>query len=133
MVTMQNYRNLDIWSKAKTLAAQVLRLTLREPLKSNYGIAEQIKRAAISVPSNIAEGCGRDSQKEFLRFLDISLGSLFELETQLEVVNEVWLDFVNNDIKMILKETDILGKMIKKFQDSVSRELLRNRMIRPTP
>ena len=82
------YRDLLVWQKAKSLALQVYRATECLPKAEVFGLTAQIRRAAISVVSNIAEGQGRGSKREFANFLCISRGSLLELQTQLEIAEE---------------------------------------------
>lgn len=82
---MHNFRKLDIWLDGVELADTVYSLTDSFPRPEVYGLASQMQRAAVSVPSNIAEGSGKGSDRDFARFLSISLGSLFELETQVEI------------------------------------------------
>ena len=79
---LQSYRDLLAWQKAMELAALVYRLTESFPKREVYGLAAQIRRAGVSVPSNIAEGYGRGGRREYLQFLLIAQGSLKELETQ---------------------------------------------------
>ena len=81
-----DFRNLVAWQKAMDLVEQTYRLTISFPKEERYGLTAQIRRAAVSIPSNIAEGQGRrSSNEEFTRFLHISLGSLAELQTQAEL------------------------------------------------
>ncbi|MBD5309191.1 MAG: four helix bundle protein [Bacteroides sp.] len=80
-----NFKNLKVWQKSMELVSDVYILVRFLPREEMYALSDQIRRAAISIPSNIAEGHGRDSNREFIRFLSISRGSLFELETQLEI------------------------------------------------
>jgi len=83
---LQNYKNLLVWQKAMDLVAQVYLLSGKFPNAESYGLKSQIQRAAVSVPSNIAEGQARGStNSEFSRFIRIALGSLAELDTQLEL------------------------------------------------
>ena len=86
---VRNYKDLDVWKKAMDLAVDVYALTENFPSSETYGLTMQMRRAAVSVPSNIAEGQARVSTKDFKRFLSISLGSLFELETQLILANRL--------------------------------------------
>lgn len=81
--TVSTHKDLDVWKKAMDLAAQVYSLTARFPKEELYGLTSQIRRSAVSIPSNIAEGAARHSQKEFIQFLHIASGSVAELETQL--------------------------------------------------
>ena len=80
-----DFRELKVWQKAVDLAIEVYSLTSQLPKEEKFALSDQMRRAAVSVPSNIAEGHGRDSSKEFVRFLSMSRGSLRELSTQLEI------------------------------------------------
>lgn len=82
---MKSHRDLDVWKKSISLVTEIYSLTKGFPPEEIYGLTSQMRRAAVSVPSNIAEGAARKSSKEFLQFLHISLGSLAELETQLHI------------------------------------------------
>jgi len=108
---MRNFRNLEIWKEGIALVKQIYKLASKLPQEEKFGLRSQITRAAVSVPSNIAEGCSRNSEVEFKRFLEIAIGSLFELETQLIIIKE--LDLINGyDTKEILKLIDKEEKMI---------------------
>jgi four helix bundle protein len=85
----ESYRDLIAWQKAKALALDVYRITLRFPKDEIYGMRSQMRRAAVSVPSNIAEGKGRHSHKEFVQFLYHARGSLLELETQISIAHDL--------------------------------------------
>lgn len=82
---MHNYRELDVWKKARMLVKDIYVLTKTFPEDERFGLISQMRRCAVSIPSNIAEGSGRSTDKDFANFLSISLGSSYELETQ------VWL------------------------------------------
>jgi four helix bundle protein len=81
---MQDFHNLAVWQKAQTLALNVHRLTELIPRRGNSGLVSQIRRAALSIPTNIAEGCGRASDSDFAKFIQIAIGSSSELECHLE-------------------------------------------------
>lgn len=87
----QSFRELRVWQEAKKLAVEIYRLTGSGDLARDFGLKDQMQRAAVSVPSNIAEGYERKSDAEFIRFLLIAKGSLSELITQLEIATEVGL------------------------------------------
>ena len=87
------YRNLEMWLKARNLVKEVYILSNQFPRNEEYSLTSQIRRSAISVPSNIAEGCGRRSFKETVQFLYIARGSIYELETQLYLTFD--LQFIN--------------------------------------
>ncbi len=80
---MRNFKELKIWQKGFQIAINSFKLTSTFPKEEKYGITSQITKAAVSIPSNIAEGSSRSSEKDYNRFIEISLGSTFELETQL--------------------------------------------------
>ncbi|NOX86719.1 MAG: four helix bundle protein, partial [Chlorobi bacterium] len=84
---MHNFKELKIWQKANKLAEDTYKILLEYPEFEKCGLTSQIRRSVTSIPSNIAEGSGRDSNRDFRRFLAISLGSSFELETQLILSN----------------------------------------------
>ena len=86
---MSNFRNLLVWQKSMSLTTKIYNSTKQFPKEENFGLTSQIRRSSISIPSNIAEGFGRDSNKEYLRFLNISIGSLFEMQTQLEIAKNI--------------------------------------------
>ncbi len=86
---MSNFRNLLVWQKAMSLTTFIYNSTNQFPKEEMFGLTSQIRRASISIPSNIAEGFGSVSNKEYLRFLNISMSSLFELQTQLEIAKNI--------------------------------------------
>jgi four helix bundle protein len=86
---MKTHKDLDVWKEAMSLAKGIYKLTADFPREETYGLVSQIRRAAVSIPSNIAEGAARNSNKEFIQFLYVSLGSLAELETQLLLSKEL--------------------------------------------
>lgn len=85
MADIKTYRDLIIWQKSMTLVTEVYTITTSFPACELYGLTNQMRRCAVSIPSNIAEGYGRNSTGDYKRFLQISVGSLFELQTQLEI------------------------------------------------
>lgn len=82
---MKTYRDLLVWQKAIAFVTQIYKAVKGFPKEELYGLTSQIKRSAISIPSNLSEGYGRKSRKDYLRFLQIAMGSLFEIQTQLEI------------------------------------------------
>lgn len=97
---MKNFRNLSVWQKAHLLAIAVYKITASFPKEEVYGLTSQIRRACVSIPANIAEGCGRDGEAEFRRFLQIAFGSASELEYHIILANE--LKFLRNEDYEIL-------------------------------
>lgn len=82
---MNSYKDLLVWQKAMDLVDEVYRLVRQLPGDEKYALGDQLRRAAVSVPSNIAEGFGRESVKDYVHFLTIARGSLYEVSTQLEI------------------------------------------------
>jgi len=108
---MKTHKDLDVWNKAIDFVSDIYMLTKTFPKEELYGLTSQIRRAAISIPSNIAEGAARTSSKEFSQFLSIALGSIAETDTQLIISNN--LNYINEQQlnKLSSKLTDI-RKMI---------------------
>ena len=86
---MPDYKDLEVWKKSMRLAGDVYKVTAGFPKEEVYGLTNQIRRSAVSIPSNIAEGSGRAGSREFLQFLSIARGSSAELETQLLLATEI--------------------------------------------
>ena len=102
-----------------SLAEEVYRLSAQFPKHETYGLASQLQRSAVSLPSNIAEGHGRNSSKEFHRFLGIALGSLAELETQLILAQHLKY-MTEEELMPSLSNGDEIGKMLKGLQKSLN-------------
>ena len=85
MTQIKTYRDLVVWQKSMALVAEVYKLTKSFPKDEVYGLTSQMRRCAVSIPSNIAEGYGRNSTSDYVRFLRIATGSLYELQTQMEI------------------------------------------------
>jgi four helix bundle protein len=107
-----DYKELDIWVQARMLVKTVYVLTRSFPRDEQFSLTSQVRRCVISVPSNIAEGCGRQSNKETIHFLHIARGSLFELETQLILAGD--LNYIS-DIDNVLKEIERVKKLLNGF------------------
>jgi four helix bundle protein len=115
---MHNFRNLKIWEESIDLTEQIYILTSNFPDAEKYGLTSQMRRCSISIPSNIAEGSSRSSPKEFQHFLSISLGSAFELFTQLELANR--LGMINDEQKNKLSESIVLiERKISSFKKQI--------------
>ncbi len=98
-----NHKDLDVWKKSIKLVKKIYKITRSFPKDENFALVSQIKKSAISIPSNIAEGCARKSDKELIQFLYIALGSIAELETQLIISKELGF-IVNDDVLENLNE-----------------------------
>lgn len=111
---MKNFKQLLIWQKGLKIAVGSFELVSLFPKEEKYGLSQQITHAAVSIPSNIAEGSSRTSSKDYNRFLEISLGSTFEMETQLMIAEAV--NFGDKEkITGLLKDIDEEQKMLISF------------------
>jgi four helix bundle protein len=125
----KNFRELDVWHLGVELAETVYRVTARFPKSELLALSSQMRKAAVSIPSNIAEGRARDSRREFLHFLSISRGSLAELETQLELA--IRLDYTDSDLHTARAQSEILGKKLNRLQTTLrAQEPIANRQQR---
>ena len=112
------FRALLVWQRAMDLNVEVYRLSRRLPSAERFGLADQMRRAAVSVPANIAEGRGRDHRADYLRFLAIARGSLMELDTHLEIA--VRLEYITST--QVAKATDLLSqvrRLLARLTDSL--------------
>jgi four helix bundle protein len=119
---VSSYRDLTVWQRAMEMVEVVYRLTDKLPSAEKYGLASQLQRAAVSLPSNIAEGHARESTREYLRYLLMVRGSLAELETQLLLCER--LKFLTaDDIAPAMAICDGLGRMLRGLQHSLNDKL----------
>ena len=102
MATIEKFEELEVWKTSMNLCADIYKLTNTELFAKDYGLKDQIRRASVSVPSNISEGYERDSKKQFLYFLVIAKGSCGELRTQLKIAQ--LLDYLNEEEYMKINE-----------------------------
>ena len=112
----RRHKRLTLWQDAIDLVTQIYRITANYPEQEKFGLVSQMRRAAVSVASNIAEGSARNSDREFLRFLYIARGSLAELETQLEISKQLKLiepDICANDLEKIFAKLASLARILK--------------------
>lgn len=117
---VQSYRELDVWQLAMELAVECYHATRSFPKEELFGMTSQIRRAAVSIPANIAEGQGRHSTKEFLNFLSTARGSLNELETHLEMSCRVQL-LSTQTLDHLLALTDRISRMLSGLRQSLER------------
>ncbi|WP_085519121.1 four helix bundle protein [Marivirga sericea] len=119
---MHNYKKLKIWEKSMELSLLVYQITSTFPKEERFGLTSQIRRCAVSIPSNIAEGSSRDSSKDFSRFLRISIGSSFELKTQLLLSKD--LDFISeSDFDAVVEALNEIQKMLNSFIKKMNAEV----------
>ena len=110
-----NFLNLEIWKRSRKLVKRIYQVTQSFPSEEKFGLSSQIRRCSVSVPSNIAEGCGRGTSPQLKHFLDISIGSLCELETQTYLSFD--LDYFNQStLKELIDEITAIRKMTNSFK-----------------
>lgn len=120
-MTKHNFKELIVWQKARILVVDVYKITRSFPSEEKYALTSQIKRSVISISSNIAEGAGRSTDKDFAHFLDIALGSSNELESQ--IINATDLEFVSKEnIKDVYNLIIEVQKLIYGFQKKFRNE-----------
>lgn len=123
MSTIHNIKKLKIWNDSIDLCMEVYKALATMPNDEKYGLSSQLKRAAVSIPSNIAEGAGRERDKEFYYFLNIAYGSSYELQTQLILCEK--LDFISSEInKLLLERIDEVQKMIYVFKENINKKII---------
>jgi four helix bundle protein len=120
---LKNYRDLKVWQKSYRLCLDLYRITKKFPKEEIYGLTSQIRRAAVSIPSNMAEGYGRKTTADYLRFLYIAYGSICELETQLLLSSD--LNYVNKEnLKALRDDTEEVERMLKALIKSLENKRL---------
>lgn len=118
---VRSYRDLKVWQQSKALALTIYQSTQALPSEERYGLVSQMRRCAVSIPSNIAEGNAR-STRDYLRFIDMAQGSLAELETQLEISHE--LGYLTNDtLRECFASSHEIGRMLSGLSTSLQSKL----------
>ena len=119
---MKTFRDLLIWQKAMELVTKCYKITRQLPKEELFGLTSQVRRCSISIPSNIAEGFGRGTNKDYHRFLTIAMGSLFEFQTQIEIAYN--LDYISVDeFNSIHEDSRELERMLSAFINKVKETL----------
>ncbi|MCB0398985.1 MAG: four helix bundle protein [Winogradskyella sp.] len=112
------FKELQIWQRSRSFCSDVYKLTSEFPESEKFGLVNQLRRASVSIPSNIAEGSSRSSNKDFVRFLTMSIGSAYEIETQLLIAHD--LNFISEqELKQVTNDLNEIIKMISKFKSSL--------------
>ncbi|MGN6646752.1 MAG: four helix bundle protein [Cytophaga sp.] len=115
---MHKYKELKVWQKSMNITAEIYKVTEELPEKEKFNLTSQIRRSAVSIPSNIAEGAGRNSKKDFSHFLSVALGSSFELETQVILTEK--LNYLTKDqIEQLLSQLIEVQSMILGLKKSL--------------
>jgi four helix bundle protein len=115
---MHRFKDLEIWKKSRLFCSEIYTVTANFPDSEKFGITNQLRRASVSIPSNIAEGSSRNSNKDFSRFLEIAIGSAYEIETQLLISAD--LEFLKDDkLEILINRLDEIIKMTSKFKTTL--------------
>ncbi len=115
---MHRFKDLEIWKKSRLFCSEIYNITSKFPESEKFGLTNQLRRASVSIPSNIAEGSSRHSNKDFARFLQITLGSAYEIETQLLIASD--LGFINDEeSEKLSKNLESIIKMTSKFKSTL--------------
>ena len=123
---MRDFRTLQVWEKSHHLVILVYRCTETFPKSETFGLQGQVRRCAVSIPANIAEGCGKDSTAEFLRYMQISMGSASELEYLLMLSHEIGY-FKNDDYGQLKYSLIEVRRMLNAYTRKVKENLNKNR------
>lgn len=118
-MTLKNYKELIVWQRSMELVFEIYLITKQMPNEEKFGLCSQMQRAAVAIPSNIAEGAGRSHSKEFMQFLGISFGSSAELETQILISKKLY-NFINFDRAEVLNTEvqKMLNGLLKKLNST---------------
>lgn len=119
---MSDYQNLEVWQKAMDLCVEIYNLIEKLPREEKYALSDQMRRSVVSIASNIAEGRGRGSDKEFLHFLSMAMGSKCELETQLAICERL-LFLGRNETKLAWQLCDIVGQKLFSLSNAIKRSI----------
>ncbi|MBE8952567.1 MAG: four helix bundle protein [Quinella sp. 1Q7] len=119
---MKNYKDLIVWQKSMDLTVEIYRLVKFLPREETYALSDQMRRAVVSIPSNIAEGHGRNSTKEYIHFLSVARGSQTELETQLQICIRLKY-FPESEATVAIDLCDELNKMLNALITSLKGQL----------
>ena len=126
---MQDFTKLLVWQKSHNLTVNIYKLTSSFPNEEKFGLTNQIRRASVSIESNIAEGCGRNGDKEFSRFLDISQGSCFEVKCQVYIARD--LEYISLEkATLVISKIDEVMRMIHALNQKLKAKSAQNEVLK---
>lgn len=127
---MRNFKDLDVWSRSHKMTLEIYKITLEFPKEELYGLVNQMRRSSQSIPTNIAEGCGRNSEKELLRYCNIAMGSASELEYQLLLAFD--LSYLKQDeYTSLFEELITIKRKLNKFIQFLQKEIQNLKSLTP--
>jgi four helix bundle protein len=115
---MHRFKDLEIWKLSRLFCTQIYFVTANFPDNEKFGLTNQLRRASVSIPSNIAEGSSRSSNKDFSRFIEIAIGSIYEIETQLLIASDLGY-IIKTKLDELLYNLDLIIKMTSKFRSTL--------------
>ena len=115
---MHQFKELVIWKRSRLFCSSIYEVTARFPSDEKFGLTNQLRRASVSIPSDIAEGSSRNSNKDFSRFLEIAIGSAYEIETQILIPSDLGFITTEEATKLVTEISEII-KMISKFRSTL--------------
>jgi four helix bundle protein len=121
-MSVKSYRDLRVWQASIALSHDIYAVTARFPNCETFGLSQQLRRAAVSVASNVAEGHARGGTREFLRFLAIARGSLAEIDTQLTIAFRLGY-VVDRDVAHLSSSIDVVSRMLRRLEQTLARRL----------
>ncbi len=126
---MHRFKDLEIWRLSREFCSAIYNITSVYPESEKFGLTNQLRRASVSIPANIAEGCSRNSNKKFSRFLEIAIGSAYEIETHLLISYDLGY-LKENDLQFLCEKLERIIKMTAKFRSAINHvEQSNNRII----
>lgn len=115
---MHRFKKLEMWQQSRVFCTEIYAVTSSFPDSERFGLTSQLRRSSVSIPSNIAEGSSRNSNKDFSRFLEIAIGSAYEIETQLIIASD--LKFITTEkLESLTNKVENIIKMISKFRSTI--------------
>ncbi len=115
---MHRFKDLEIWKQSRLFCTSIYEITYSFPNDEKFGLTNQLRRAAVSIPSNIAEGSSRNSNKDFSRFIEISIGSAYEIETQLLIATDLKF-IITEKSESLIHTLESIIKMMVKFRSTL--------------
>ena len=115
---MHQFKELEIWKRSRQFCSEIYKITANFPSEEKFGLTNQLRRASVSIPSNIAEGSSRNSNKDFSRFLEIAIGLAYEIETQILIASDLGFITSEESIKLANQLAEIV-KMISRFRSTL--------------
>jgi four helix bundle protein len=125
---MQDFRNIKVWQKSHLFVLEVYKATLKFPREEMYGLISQIRRASVSIPSNIAEGCSRNSDPEFVRYLSIAIGSASEVDYQVLLAKDLGY-LTKDEYDKLAQEINLIRQMLFALMRAIKKDKVKPEVV----